>query len=246
MQNDGVSPLVEVRDVSVSAGGRTILDSVTFTVEAGETFGLLGGNGSGKTTTIRVLLGMLRATGGTATIRGTAFRPSGPIRVGYLPEERGIYRKERVIDVMTYFGELKGLGPREARRRSVAYLERVGIGDRAGVRIDRLSGGQQQKIQLGIATIDEPDLLILDEPAKGLDPVNRHLLMDLVAERRAQGAGVILVTHHMEEVDRLCDRILLLRNGIAAASGTVDDVRRRFGCSTMDEVFVELYGKAAA
>ncbi len=130
---------------------------------------------------------------------------------------------------MTYFGQLRGLGRHEATAWSHEYLERVGLADRAKLRVDKLSGGQQQKVQLGITIMDRPRLLILDEPTKGLDPVNRRLLLDLVDERKADGATVILVTHHMDEVERLCDRILLLKDGAAAAYGTIPDVQDAFG-----------------
>ncbi|PZE85320.1 ABC transporter ATP-binding protein [Curtobacterium sp. MCBD17_032] len=209
-------------------GERTVVDGLTFGVGPGETFGLLGSNGSGKTTTIRALLGITTPTSGTLTIDGEPYRPATG-GIGYLPEERGLYRKETVIDVMTYFAALRGMPRGPATRWSTEYLERVGLADKAKVRIDRLSGGQQQKVQLGITIMDRPRLLILDEPTKGLDPVNRRLLLDLVAERKADGATVVLVTHQMDEVERLCDRILLLKDGVAAAYGTVPEVQDAFG-----------------
>jgi len=219
---------IDVRDLVVRFGDRTVVDGLTFAVAPGETFGLLGSNGSGKTTTIRALLGITTPTSGTLTIDGQPFRPATG-GVGYLPEERGLYRKESVLDVMTYFGVLRGLGRAEATAWSTGFLERVDLGDRAKVRVDRLSGGQQQKVQLGITIMDRPRLLVLDEPTKGLDPVNRRLLLDLVDERKADGATVVLVTHHMDEVERLCDRILLLKDGRAAAYGSVPDVQDAFG-----------------
>ncbi|MEK6309885.1 MULTISPECIES: ATP-binding cassette domain-containing protein [Curtobacterium] len=219
---------IEVRDFVMRFGDRTVVDGLSFDIAPGETFGLLGSNGSGKTTTIRALLGITTPTSGTLTIDGHPYRPATG-GIGYLPEERGLYRKESVIDVMTYFGQLRGLGRREATAWSQEYLERVGLADRAKLRVDKLSGGQQQKVQLGITIMDRPRLLILDEPTKGLDPVNRRLLLDLVDERKADGATVILVTHHMDEVERLCDRILLLKDGTAAAYGTIPDVQDAFG-----------------
>ncbi|MCA5922066.1 MULTISPECIES: ABC transporter ATP-binding protein [Curtobacterium] len=219
---------IDVQDFVMRFGDRTVVDGLSFDVAPGETFGLLGSNGSGKTTTIRALLGITTPTAGTLTIDGEPYRPATG-GIGYLPEERGLYRKESVIDVMTYFGRLRGLGRAEATAWSTDYLARVGLADRAKLRVDKLSGGQQQKVQLGITIMDRPRLLILDEPTKGLDPVNRRLLLDLVDERKADGATVILVTHHMDEVERLCDRILLLKDGAAAAYGTVPDVQDAFG-----------------
>jgi len=220
---------IAVDDFVMRFGDRTVVDRLSFDVAPGETFGLLGSNGSGKTTTIRALLGITEPTSGTLTIDGERYRASATGRIGYLPEERGLYRKESVLDVMTYFARLKGMTGRHAVTWAQAYLERVGLADKGRLRVDKLSGGQQQKVQLGITIMDRPRLLILDEPTKGLDPVNRRLLLDLIDERRADGATVILVTHHMDEVERLCDRILLLKDGNAAAYGTIPDVQDAFG-----------------
>ncbi|XHM11929.1 ATP-binding cassette domain-containing protein [Leifsonia sp. T36S-04] len=214
-------------------GDRTVVDDLSFVVEPGETFGFLGSNGSGKTTTLRALLGMWPATGGELLIDGRPFVPGQGARVGYLPEERGLYRKDAVLDIMVYFAEIKGIDRAQAKVWSTDYLERVGLADKSQLKLEKLSGGQQQKIQLGIAMLGEPRLLILDEPAKGLDPVNRQLLMDLIAERQEEGATVILVTHNMDEVERLCDRVLLLREGRAAAYGTIADIQERFGTPTI-------------
>ncbi|MFZ7086611.1 ABC transporter ATP-binding protein [Curtobacterium sp. RRHDQ10] len=221
--------VIAVDDFVMRFGDRDVVDHLSFGVGAGETFGLLGSNGSGKTTTIRALLGITEPTSGTLTIDGERYRASAGGGVGYLPEERGLYRKETVLDVMAYFARLKGMSSRYALTWSQAYLERVGLADKGRLRVDKLSGGQQQKVQLGITIMDRPRLMILDEPTKGLDPVNRRLLLDLVDERKADGATVILVTHHMDEVERLCDRILLLKDGSAAAYGTIPEVQDAFG-----------------
>ena len=226
---DAAEPLVHIQDFRMDFGDTTVIRELSFDVHAGETFGFQGSNGSGKTTTLRALLGIYQPTAGTLHIGGKVFEPRDGARLGYLPEERGLYRKETVIDVMTYFAALRGTPRGPATRWSTEYLERVGLADKAKVRIDKLSGGQQQKVQLGITIMDRPRLLILDEPTKGLDPVNRRLLLDLVDERKADGATVILVTHHMDEVERLCDRILLLKDGVAAAYGTIPEVQDAFG-----------------
>ena len=130
---------------------------------------------------------------------------------------------------MTYFGRLKGLDRHAARLWSLTYLERVALADKATAQLDKLSGGQQQKVQLGVTIMNEPELLILDEPTKGFDPVNRRLLMDIIAEQKANGATVVMVTHQMEEVERLCDRVILLKNGTAEAYGTINEVQNQFG-----------------
>jgi len=227
------APIVEVDHFRMDFGATTVIRDLSFDVKRGETFGFLGSNGSGKTTTLRALLGIYRPTAGRLLIDGTPFDPDYANRLGYLPEERGLYKKESVIDVMTYFGRLKGIEKHEAERWSMQYLERVEIADKAKMRVDKLSGGQQQKVQLGVTIMNNPELLILDEPTKGFDPVNRRLLMDIIDEQRAAGATVLMVTHQMEEVERLCDRIILLKDGAARAYGTVTEVQEEFGGLTI-------------
>ena len=223
-------------------GSTTVIDRLSFTVNEGETFGLLGSNGSGKTTTIRALLGIYPPTSGSLRIAGKPYSVDGGVRLGYLPEERGLYKKESVIDTMLYFGQLKGLSRKEAETQATSYLERVELTEKATTRLDKLSGGQQQKIQLGITIMADPELLILDEPTKGFDPVNRRLLMSIIEDHQKKGATVVLVTHQMEEVERLCDRIILLKDGNAAAYGTVDAVRVEHDGASLDDIFVSVYG----
>lgn len=223
------APLVTIRDFQMRFGEKTVIENLSFEVHSGEVFGFLGSNGSGKTTTIRALLGIYPPTHGELLIDGRRFSPSMNHLLGYLPEERGLYKKESVIDTMTYFGRLKNLSRNQARAWSLAYLERVGLGDKANERLDRLSGGQQQKVQLGVTIMNKPQLLILDEPTKGFDPVNRRLMMEIIEERRQEGATVVLVTHQMEEVERLCDRIVLLKDGTRRLYGAVDEIKRSYG-----------------
>jgi len=226
-------PLIHIEDFRMQFGEKTVIDGLSFDVARGETFGFLGSNGSGKTTTIRALLGIYRPTSGTLHINGKVFSDDYGARLGYLPEERGLYKKESVLDVMTYFGRLKGLSRQESQQFSRDYLDRVDLADKADVRVDKLSGGQQQKIQLGVTIMNDPELLILDEPTKGFDPVNRRLLMDIIEDRKKAGATVMMVTHQMEEVERLCDRIVLLKDGRSEAYGTIDEVQNQFGGRTV-------------
>jgi ABC-2 type transport system ATP-binding protein len=226
-------PLIHISDFHMNFGEKKVIDGLSFDVARGETFGFLGSNGSGKTTTIRALLGIYRPTSGTLQINGRVFSDDYGARLGYLPEERGLYKKESVLDVMTYFGRLKGLGKAEAQRFSRDYLDRVDLADKADVRVDKLSGGEQQKIQLGVTIMNDPELLILDEPTKGFDPVNRRLLMDIIEDSKKAGATVMMVTHQMEEVERLCDRIILLKDGKSEAYGTIDEVQNQFGGRTV-------------
>jgi ABC-2 type transport system ATP-binding protein len=234
--------IIDIKDFTMTFGTTTVIDNLSFEVKRGETFGLLGSNGSGKTTTIRALLGIYPPTSGSLRIDGEPYDVSGTTKLGYLPEERGLYKKEKVIGVMTYFGELKGMTHQAARDWSIKFLDQVGLSDKASTRLDKLSGGQQQKVQLGITIMNDPELLILDEPTKGFDPVNRRLLMNIIEQHQARGATVVFVTHQMEEVERLCDRIILLKDGQAAAYGTVSDVKKKFKGKSLDDIFVEIYG----
>jgi ABC-2 type transport system ATP-binding protein len=226
-------PLVHIRNFRMDFGGNTVVRDLSFDIDRGETFGFLGSNGCGKTTTIRALLGIYQPTGGVLHVNGRPFRPEDGGRLGYLPEERGLYKKESVLDVMTYFGRLKGLSKRAAATWSLAYLEQVGLEDKAKARVDKLSGGQQQKVQLGVTIMNDPELLILDEPTKGFDPVNRRLLMDIIENHKKAGATVLMVTHQMEEVERLCDRVVLLKDGVAEAYGTIPEVQAQYGGTTV-------------
>ena len=238
--NWSMKNIVEVRDFAMSFGGKAVISDLSFEIRAGEIFGLLGSNGSGKTTTIRALLGLYQASAGELLIGGRAYSPEH-VNVGYLPEERGLYKKENVIDTMVYFGQLKGM--KNPRKWSLEYLNRVGLPDKAGEKIESLSSGQQQKVQLGITIMGDPKLLILDEPTKGFDPVNRRLLMDIIDERHKKGATILLITHYMEEVERLCDRAILLKDGAARAYGSIAEIKKGFGGKSLDEIFVEVYGE---
>jgi ABC-2 type transport system ATP-binding protein len=226
-------PVVHIADFQMSFGSTRVITGLSFDVFPGETFGLLGSNGSGKTTTIRALLGIYIPTAGVLHVNGAAFNPAQSAVLGYLPEERGLYKKESVLDTMVYFGRLKGMAPGAARAWSLAYLDRVGLLDKPKVRLDKLSGGEQQKVQLGVTIMNNPQLLILDEPTKGFDPVNRRLLMSIVEERKQAGATIIMVTHQMDDVEKLCDRIILLKDGQAHAYGTVAAVQEQFGGTTI-------------
>ena len=232
--------IIEVKHLKISFGGKPVIKDLSFTVGKGEIFGLLGSNGCGKTTTIRCLLGIYQPDKGELLINGKQFSPDSNIRIGYLPEERGLYKKETVIDTMVYFGRLRGL--KKPKEWSMEYLKRVGLEKHAKMRVEKLSQGQQQKVQLGITIMNDPEILILDEPTKGFDPVNRRLLMNIIDELHQKGSTIILITHYMDEVERLCDRILLLKDGNAKAYGTVAEVKRNFKYKTLDQIFIDVYG----
>jgi ABC-2 type transport system ATP-binding protein len=233
--------IVDVKNFQMTFGDKPVIKDLSFNVKRGEIFGLLGGNGCGKTTTIRALLGLYQPTSGELLVDGQKFTPSDKTTVGYLPEERGLYLKETVLDIMIYFGHLKGL--KNPKEWSLKYLERVDLQDSANKHISKLSSGMQQKVQLGLTIMGNPKLLILDEPTKGFDPVNRKLLMNIITELHDKGSAIILITHYMEEVERLCDRAILLKDGVARAYGKISDIKKQFNGKSLDEIFVEVYGE---
>jgi ABC-2 type transport system ATP-binding protein len=235
---------IEVRNFGMRFGDKTVIEDLSFDVRRGETFGFLGSNGSGKTTTLRALLGIYQPTRGQLLVNGQRYTTAMGQHLGYLPEERGLYQKETVMACMVYFGRLKGMSLNAATKWSTDYLERVGLPDKARVSMDKLSGGEQQKVQLGVTIMNDPELLILDEPTKGFDPVNRRLLMDILEDLSKRGTTTVLVTHQMEEVERLCDRVLLLKNGERRLYGTLSEVRQQFGRdASLDDIFVAVYSE---
>ena len=233
--------IVEVKNFRMVFDKKTVIKDLSFEVHAGEIFGLLGANGSGKTTTLRALLDFYTPTGGELLIDGKKYDPEDTsVTVGYLPEERGLYRKETVMDNLVYFGELKGL--KDPKSWALKYLKRVKLEDKADQKLEKLSGGQQQKIQLGVTIMNNPKLLILDEPTKGFDPMNRRLLMEIIEELHRKGTAVILITHYMEEVEKLCDRAILLKDGVAHAYGTIAEIKKQHKNKSLEQIFIDVYG----
>jgi ABC-2 type transport system ATP-binding protein len=241
-----MKPTVSVKNYSLTLGHKEIVRNLSFEIQPGEVFAFLGANGSGKTSTIRSLLGLYEVTKGEMLINGRRYTAKDAQSVGYLPEERGLYTRVSALDNLIYFGEMKGMPRAEARKVGMEFLTEVGLADKATLKLKKLSGGQQQKVQLGVAVMGNPSLLILDEPTKGLDPVNRKLLLDIVEAHKQQGAAVIYITHLMEEVERLADRLLIIKNGSAEAYGTVDEVKKKFNAASIEEVFVTIYKDASA
>jgi ABC-2 type transport system ATP-binding protein len=236
-----MKPTVSVKNFSLTLGSKEIVHKLSFDVQPGEVFAFLGANGSGKTSTIRSLIGLYEATSGKLLVNGKQYTAKDAQTVGYLPEERGLYTRVSAIDNLTYFGEMKGMTRAEARQTGMEFLQEVGLGEKANLKLKKLSGGQQQKVQLGVAVMGNPSLLILDEPTKGLDPVNRKLLLDIVEHHKQEGAAVIYITHLMEEVERLADRLLIIKDGKAEAYGTVKEVKKKFKADSIEDVFVGIY-----
>ena len=206
-------------------GDFTAVDDLSFSVHAGEVFGFLGGNGAGKTTSLRMVLDIIRPTKGSISVLG---RPPGRENapfLGFLPEERGLYRTMSAIDTIVYFGRLKGMTASAARAEGLALLDRFGLSANVKFTVDKLSKGMAQKVQLATAVVNSPKLLILDEPFSGLDPVNQGLLEDEIRRASGKGATVIFSTHVMQHAERLCDRLLLLARGRKKFEGDLDRAR---------------------
>jgi ABC-2 type transport system ATP-binding protein len=221
--------MLQVREVRKSYDEREVVRGVSFEVQAGEIFALLGPNGAGKTTLIRMITDITRPDSGQILFEGTSVTSKDRPRISYLPEERGLYRKQPVLDMLIYFGQLKDLTTAEARRQGVALLEEFGLAAWSRKKIEALSKGMQQKVQLCAALIGDPKLLILDEPFTGLDPVNVALLEDTLHKRRERGATVLLSTHQINKVEQLCDRCLMVNRGFSVLYGTVKDIRAQHG-----------------
>ncbi len=222
--------MIQVRNFHKSFGSKKVVEDLSFDVKEGEIFAFLGANGSGKTTTIRCLLGIYEEDEGELTIAGQEYTHVMSEMLGYLPEERGLYLDSRVLETIVYFGTLKGMSADSAEKKALEYLERVGLPDKVNSKIKELSSGQQQKIQLGITVINSPQLLILDEPTKGLDPVNRNLLMEMLHElNEQQGTTIIFSTHQMEEAEKVADRLVMIKDGKRRLYGEVNEVKREFG-----------------
>jgi len=220
--------LLQIREVTKRYGGRAVVNAVSFDVQPGEIFALLGPNGAGKTTLIRMITDILRPDAGEILLDGVRVGGEAKRRIAYLPEERGLYRRARVLEVLTYYGQLKGLGRAGARAAATALLERVELADWADKHVEALSKGMQQKVQLCATLIGDPRVLILDEPFSGLDPLNVQLLEGLLDERRAAGVTVLLSTHQMGKVEQLCDRALMINHGHMVLYGSVTEIRRRY------------------
>jgi len=214
------------------------VSSLTMGIKEGAVFGLLGPNGAGKTTTLRMIVRILIPDEGSVQVLGRPLSERTQELIGYLPEERGLYRHMRLLEILRFLGALKGLPEAEAERRARIWLERLGLGDRINDEIHNLSRGMQQKIQFIAAVIHRPPLVILDEPFTGLDPVNAALIKDVMLELRQQGATIILSTHRMEQVEQMCDSICLMNKGQKLLDGDLKAIKRSYGNNTVRMEFV--------
>jgi ABC-2 type transport system ATP-binding protein len=219
---------VEVSHVAKSFVDKVAVDDLSFSVAQGEMFGLIGPNGAGKTTTIRMMMDILKPDSGEVTILGEKLNESTKNKLGYLPEERGLYKKLKVMDSIVYLASLKGMDRHSATEKANELLNQTGMSASKNKKIEELSRGMGQIIQFVVTIIHDPQLLVMDEPFAGLDPVNTELLKEMLADLRKQGKAIILSTHQMNQVEELCDRILMINNGQNVLYGNLGEIKARY------------------
>jgi ABC-2 type transport system ATP-binding protein len=230
---------IELENVSKSFGSVRAVDALSITVPQGSVYGFLGPNGAGKTTTLRMIMDIIRPDNGVIRLFGQPPSAVTRSRIGYMPEERGLYRKMTVSAVLNYFGSLKGLAGADLRQRATQWLERISLTEYAKKKVEELSRGMHQKLQFAVTVINDPELVILDEPFSGLDPVNQDLLREIITQMRRAGKTVLFSTHVMPEAERLCDFLVLINRGRIVVNGTLDQIRRGHESHTIS---IELEG----
>ena len=221
-------PIVELTLVTKSFGPVKAVEDVSFSLEKGELFGLLGPNGAGKTTSLRVMLDIFKPDGGSVAVLGGVMTEAKKDRIGYMPEERGLYQDIPLERCLAYLGALKGMRPADVKRRAEAYLERFDLAAYKNKKVKELSKGMQQKAQVIATLLHQPELLIVDEPFSGLDPLNTQMVKDLLVEQHEQGVTIILCSHQMHQVEELCERIVLIDHGKVMLYGGLIEIRRQF------------------
>ena len=219
---------LEVKDITKSFGDKQVLHGISFEVQSGRALGLLGRNGAGKTTTIRILMDVFRANSGEVLLDGEKFNQRKHL-IGYLPEERGLYPKKKVIEQMVYLGRIRGISKSKAVANSKKWLKRLGVLEYENAKLETLSKGNQQKVQLASTLVCDPDIVILDEPFSGLDPVNSRILQDVVMELIGLNKKVIFSSHQMSYVEEFCKDIVIINKGDVVLSGDLDNIKREFG-----------------
>ena len=229
--------IVQLEKIRKVYDSKVAVEGLSLNIEPGTMFGLLGPNGSGKTSSIRMMIGMTVPDSGTVRLFGQPFSRDMLRRVGYLPEERGLYKKMKVLEQLVFLGRLHGLDDATARKRSLAWCERMEITEAIPKKTEELSKGMQQKIQFIAALLHEPDLILMDEPFSGLDPVNAQLLMQTLVQLRAEGKAVLFSTHRMDQVEKLCDAIAIIYRGKLVVEGTMREVKSRYTRNRVQMVF---------
>jgi ABC-2 type transport system ATP-binding protein len=221
-------PIVELQQIRKLYDTKVAVEGLSLTIEAGSMFGLLGPNGSGKSSSIRMMIGITRPDSGTIRLFDRPFERAALTRIGYLPEERGLYKKMKVVDQLVFLGQLHGLDAATALKRAHSWCERLQIAEAIGKKTEELSKGMQQKIQFIAALLHEPELIIMDEPFSGLDPVNAALLMDTLLDQRKQGRAILFSTHRMDQVEKFCDAIALIYKGKLVLEGSMREIKSRY------------------
>jgi len=234
---------IKVEHISKNYGDFRAVDDLSFEVYRGEIFAMLGPNGSGKTTTMRMILDILKPDTGSIAVLGGPLTDAAKDRIGYLPEERGLYRSVRVLDVMIYLATLKGLSGNEAKKRSLELLQRLDLADQAKKKVSELSKGMQQKVQFAVTVLHNPDLIIVDEPFSCLDPVDSLVLRDLLLDFKARGGTIVMSTHQMYQVEEMADRLLMIHRGQQKLYGAVTEIRNQYA---LHAIIVEGSGNWAA
>ena len=234
--------IVQLDRVSKSYGPKVAMQDLSLSIEAGSMFGLLGPNGSGKTSTIRMIVGITQPDSGEVRLFGEPFTRNHLTRIGYLPEERGLYKKMKVLDQLIFMGQIRGLDEATSRQRAQQWCERLAISEVMEKKTEELSKGMQQKIQFISTLLHDPDFLIMDEPFSGLDPVNATLLQDTLLELRKEGKAILFSTHRMDQVEKLCDSICLVNGGRPVLHGGMREIKSRY---PRNRVILEYEGEAA-
>ena len=235
-------PVVELAGVTKAYENKVAVHNLSLSIEAGQMFGLLGPNGAGKTSSIRMMMGITIPDSGRIGLFEKPFERKNLERVGYLPEERGLYKKMKVADQLVFFGQLHGLEAEEAQKRAVAWAKRMEIADSLQKKTEELSKGMQQKIQFIATLLHDPELIVMDEPFSGLDPLNALLVEKTLLELKSQGKAILFSTHRMDQVEKLCDSICLINNGEAVLSGNLREIKGRY---ERNRVIVEFQGSSA-
>ena len=217
--------------------GAYAVNNVSFKVDKGDVYGFLGPNGAGKTTTIRMIMGIIHPDNGLIDLNGNDINALGRQNLGYLPEDRGLYQKQRIEEILHYFGSLRGLQKLDAKKKSSMWLDRFGLLDQGGRKVEELSKGNQQKIQFILSLLHDPDLIILDEPFTGLDPLNQILLKEIIQEKQDEGKTIIFSTHQMEQVERLCNNICLIDRGSIVVEGSLKEIRKKHSSDAVEVRF---------
>jgi ABC-2 type transport system ATP-binding protein len=230
-------PLVELDRIRKVYDTKVAVEGLSLTIEPGTMFGLLGPNGSGKSSSIRMMIGITRPDSGSVSLFGKPFERAALARIGYLPEERGLYKKMKVLDQLVFLGQLHGLQATVAQKRAETWCERLQISEAIGKKTEELSKGMQQKIQFIAALLHEPDLIIMDEPFSGLDPVNAALLMDTLLDQRAQGKAILFSTHRMDQVEKFCDEIAIIYQGKLVLEGAMREIKSRYPANRVQTHF---------